>query len=168
MKNLSNQTFFSFILLIVVSLSACSNEPILPDDSYNFIDQNALGKINGTDFELGEGTYGLLFEDLAISLYHKDELLGTNACNNSTLEFGDVFFTIPNEVGLQELQLNIFDFGLGKSVVFNHPDAEEVIVGSFGAIEILSISDDVVEGRIDARADEDNFINGNFTVSLCE
>ena len=49
-------------------------------------------------------------------------------------------------------------------------DDEEVmnVIATEGAVEITSVTDTHVTGRIDARADEDNFINGNFTVPLCQ
>src|SRR5690606_40977769 len=49
-------------------------------------------------------------------------------------------------------------------------DDEEVmnVIATEGAVEITSVTDTHVTGRIDARADEDNFISGNFTVALCQ
>jgi hypothetical protein len=37
-----------------------------------------------------------------------------------------------------------------------------------GAIEITNVSSTSVSGRIDAYADDNNYINGNFEVLICK
>ena len=41
------------------------------------------------------------------------------------------------------------------------------LIAKRGAVEILGISNTTVSGRIDAYADDQNFVNGNFEVLIC-
>ncbi|BDD03313.1 hypothetical protein [Aureibacter tunicatorum] len=75
-----------------------------------------------------------------------------------------IIFTVPLEVGLYELSLE-------NGLTFNDASVVNSVnaVGSIcGGIEITSVTDTEVSGKIDAYADEDNGFNGTFTVSICE
>lgn len=79
-----------------------------------------------------------------------------------------VFFTLPSNTGVHLLKFDFNDLEGSRTVTLF--DDEEVmnVIATEGAVEITSVTDTHVTGRIDARADEDNFINGNFTVPLCQ
>jgi hypothetical protein len=65
-----------------------------------------------------------------------------------------------------KFELNDFE----NSVVVNLFEEEGYVnnLASTGAVEILSISETQVSGRIDARIDDESFVNGNFTVNICK
>lgn len=77
-----------------------------------------------------------------------------------------MFFTVPNEVGLYKLSFDLGSFS-GQTVTLFDQQTVLNTIATTGAIEILTITDTEVTGRVDARADKDNFVNGNFTVSFC-
>jgi len=163
---------FNFKLLLQVSLlftvlfvSACGDDDEEAGTSVNFLDQNVQGQIDGVSFSLGEGRADVINDELSIDFFDANEQID-DVCD--FFGFGDeinVFFTVPNEVGLFPLN---FDFTSGgQTVTFFNPDGNLNIFASDGAIEILTITDTQVTGRIDARAGDDA-INGNFTLTICE
>ena len=93
-----------YVLLAVSStFISCSNDDGDDGPSYEFIDQNLQGAINGKSFELGEGSAEeSLFDDQEISfrLYDTSEDI-SDICG--FFGFGNtvsVSFTVPNQVGL--------------------------------------------------------------------
>jgi hypothetical protein len=78
-----------------------------------------------------------------------------------------VFFTVPNAVGLYKLKFS-FSGGTDNQTATLF-DTEETlnVIATEGAIEILTITTAEVTGRLDVRSDANNYINGNFTVTLC-
>ena len=79
------------------------------------------------------------------------------------------FFSVPNEVGIYKLKLNLNCFTCADNftVTLFEKDGSMNFIATDGAVEILTISDTQVSGRIDARYDGNTFVNGNFTVSIC-
>lgn len=79
-----------------------------------------------------------------------------------------VFFSIPNEEGLYKLK---FDFNGSASdnqtVTIFQEDGFFNCIAAEGAVEITTISETGVTGKIDARCDAGFFINGNFSVNFC-
>lgn len=133
--------------------------------AYEFKDQNLQGKIDGIDFNLGDGVVDLFNEELSFNLYSDQE--STAACDLFRFgEFVQVFFTIPDETGLVELFIN-FSSGDGESVTMFNPDGSLNIIATVGAIEITEISQTTVSGRMDIKYDVNNYVNGNFTADFC-
>ncbi|WP_258104421.1 hypothetical protein [Marinoscillum sp. MHG1-6] len=153
-----------FTLFTAVVLLSCSDEEKGP--KYEFKDQNLQGKIDGQAYNYGEGTVDFSTEGkMSFDLFSDQET--TAACDQ--FGFGDfvvAFFTMKKNEGLVELVLD-FNGGTSQTVTLLNPDNFINYVTTEGAIEITSIADSVVVGKIDARMDENNYINGNFTATVC-
>lgn len=154
------------IALVLTLLLACSDDDE-KKSSYAFKDQDLAGEIEGDSwtYEDGfveEGTFdGEEILDINLFLAQEDP-----ACETFQREGDEVFFFVPNAVGLYKLSfdLNAFD---GQTVTLLDDEETLNVIATEGAIEILTITETEVTGRIDARADGQNFVNGNFTVSFC-
>jgi hypothetical protein len=135
-------------LLPLIALISCA-----PGGSgYNFIDQPLQGKIGGSAWQLDSGAASEPFADgnLWISLY---DVGGAGEDR--------VFFVTAKNVGLRE-----FSFGGEEVTLIDMPGNNNMICYE-GALDIQTIDPigHVVTGRIDARFDADNYVNGNFTAT---
>lgn len=148
------------ILLFVVFIS-CSDDG--ESDSFKFKDQDAMGKIANVSWTYADGYADISGENLNVTLVLAQD--GEQGCDISMPDGDMVFFTVPNQTGLVKLYFN--SSGGQTATIF---DEEEFMnyIATKGAIEILSITDTEVQGRIDARNDGENYVNGNFTISICQ
>lgn len=155
------------VLIIVLSVLSCEDDGKKKD--YTFKDQDAQGKIAGNNWTYASGKFRYL-EDVEYGEYMNITLYSASddpVCSTSAMAFIDIVF--PAETGLQEIANPDFP----PVVVFLHdlsvdPGAGPYMgVGKKGAVEILSITDTEVTGRIDVRESNNSFVNGNFTVSFC-
>jgi len=157
----------SFSILFIVS---CSKDDEAGSGGYEFKNQNAQGTIDGISFSFGEGTAeDSFFNDgeLSIDLFDDSEDI-TDICDS--FSFGDfvrVFFDVPNAVGVYELSFSLTDAENGRTVTLFNPANTLNIIATEGAVEILSITDTEVSGRLDVRGGDDDSVNGNFTVTIC-
>lgn len=129
---------------------------------------NLKGQINGKSWSFVDGSAEISsFDDSKISIE-----LGAQELEDPCDIFGSsglrVFFSIKNEVALTELNFSFEESG--QTVTLFDPEGTLNIIVSTGAVEILSISDTEVSGRIDARyeGDSGDGVNGNFTVTFCK
>jgi hypothetical protein len=79
-------------------------------------------------------------------------------------EGNNVFFYVDNAVKLTKLSFNNVD---SRTVTLFEDDDTMNWIAAKGAVEITSITDTEVSGRIDAQYGTNTFVNGNFTVPLC-
>ncbi|WP_420318725.1 hypothetical protein [Ekhidna sp.] len=169
MKNLHQLLLLCFVSALILSLSSCGSDDDEPSAGYDFIDQNLQGTIDGLPFVFGEGTFEASFfteGDISLDFHHADEQFD-DVCG--FIGFGDqlkVFFEITNEVGLYELFINLNTFE-GQTVTLYNPEGQVHNIATFGAVEILTITDTQLTGRMDARMDAENSVNGNFTLVFC-
>ena len=172
MKNSTKLLLSILSLSFFLTTTSCDEDD--PGSSFEFIDQNLQGTIDGLPYTFGEGTADAVNIDgeneLSFDLLDADENF-TAVCD--LFGFGDevsILFSTPNEVGLYELFFDLSSFD-GQTVTLLNPNGEggvpNNIIASTGAVEILTITDSEVTGRIDARFDGDNTVNGNFTVIFC-
>ena len=169
--------FMKKYLLYLLAISLVFNISCSDDgdggggSDYEFLDQNAQGKINGKDFALvlGKGEMDPFDETrLSITLWSESF---TDACGFNFGQEVSSFFTVPMQVGLYELKLDLTDFEGSQTVTLFDPDGTLNIICSDGAVEILSITETKVTGKIHAYYTGDkleNDINGNFEVTYCE
>ncbi|MBL7833825.1 MAG: hypothetical protein JNK18_07720 [Cyclobacteriaceae bacterium] len=154
-----------FVLLTCLTL-ACSDDDE-KGSSYSFKEQDLQGEIEGGRWTYADGYVETTtlegVESLSVNLMLTQT---SGACETFSIEGDQVFFTVPNEVGLYKLSFNLGSFS-GQTVTLFDTETVLNTIATKGAIEILTITDTEVTGRIDARADKDNFVNGNFTVSFC-
>ncbi|XOV93067.1 MAG: hypothetical protein ACFHWX_23075 [Bacteroidota bacterium] len=165
MKALFRNIFLFTGLIFGLILTSCNKDDDGNGPTYDFKDQNLQGKIDGIDFNLGDGAVDLFNEELSFNLYSDQE--STAACD--LFGFGDfvqVFFAIPEETGLLELNLNLSS-GDGETVTMFNPENSLNVIATEGAIVITEITETTVSGKMDIQFDEDNFINGNFTAEFC-
>ncbi|MEP1097104.1 MAG: hypothetical protein ABJG78_18465 [Cyclobacteriaceae bacterium] len=170
MKNHLKNAFTLLVSFSLLFLVSCSKDDAADGPGYEFIDQNAQGMIDGISFTFAVGTSEVRNdgEDLSVDFYDVTEEL-TDVCG--FFGFGDsvsVFFSIPNAVGVYELSFSLDNLEDGRTVTMFNPAKTLNILATEGAVEILSISDTEVTGRIDARAGDGDAINGNFTLTICE
>ena len=171
MKRTAKLILCASALLTTLFITSCGKDDDESGPSYEFIDQNLQGTIDGQAFDFGEGEAELTtnFDEeqvLALDLFDSNEEI-TDICE--FFGFGDqvsVFFSITPEVGLYPLSINAKSF-TGLTVTLFNPDGAVNNISTEGAVEILSISDTQVRGRIDARFDSENNVNGNFTATFC-
>lgn len=151
--------------LSLVLLLACGDDED-PKSSYSFKDQDVSGEIEGDSWTYADGYVeesefdGEEVLDITLTLEQDGSV-----CDIFT-EGDRVFFFVPKAVGVYKLSFDLNSFD-GQTVTLF--DEEETLntIATEGAIEILSISETEVTGRIDARSDGNNHVNGNFTVSFC-
>ncbi len=157
-------------LLGLLGLTSCNDDNDDGSTGHSFLDQNMSGMIDGISFNFKAGSADIEMEENTMDL----DFFDVNEENDGSDDFcgffgfGEnvkVFFFIKNEVGLYNLELNT-DL-TGQTVTLFNPDGAQNFISADGAVEILSISETEVKGRIDAKFDKENFVNGNFTLSVC-
>lgn len=157
-----------FVLLTCLTL-ACSDDDE-KGNSYSFKDRDLQGEIEGDSWTYADGYVETMTVDGEESLSVNLMLVQESAACAVFPEGDQVFFFVPNAVGLYKLSFDLGSFDGQVVTLYDDdnggPNATNIIATT-GAIEILTITDTEVTGRIDARYDKDNYVNGNFTVSFC-
>ncbi len=154
-----------FVLAFSLILNACSD-----DDgslSVNFKDQPAQGQINGEAWTIGSGTAEMSADEISIDLY-SNVSQASSPCDIFIDDYAQAFFSIPKKVGKYDLNISLINIQESQTVTFFVPEGTINIVASKGAVEILSISETEVTGRMDVRHDNETGVNGNFTLTVCE
>lgn len=145
------------MFLFVVAFVGCKDDE--PTPSYQFKEQDAQGKIGNVAWVYEDGKV----EDVEVAFNIELFLTQPSApCDNPGFAIGDqVLFTIPRSAGLFELSAD------GYTVTLFNISQAKTYIATQGAVEILSASGSFLIGRIDARFDDGNFVNGNFIVPFC-
>jgi hypothetical protein len=146
-------------LVALIALTSCGGDDEA-SPSYKFKDQTAQGKINDEAFSYGDGYADVETDEIRITL----TLPQTEDICDIMPEGNTVTFYVDNEVKLSKLSFNPNSFE-GQTVTLY--DGTTSHIATQGAIEILSVTDTEVTGRLDARSDSETYINGNFTVQRC-
>jgi hypothetical protein len=150
------------LILLVAFTFSCGDDD--GKKEYSFKDQHVQGELFEGSWEYADGSVNEGEHMLGVTLYPAhDEVLCSGTVNTQTM----VGFPIPNEVGLYKLKSDPNFPGL--IVLFTYFDSEGPITlyVEEGAVEILTITETEVTGRIDAHKDDNNHINGNFVVLFC-
>jgi len=154
--------FFSLTALV----ASCSDDDE-KGPSYSFKNQDLQGEIEGDNWTYADGYVETTtlegVESLSVNLMLTQ---ADGACETFSVEGDQVFFTVPNEVGVYKLKFDLSTFS-GQTVTLFDTETVLNTIATEGAIEILTITDTEVTGRVDARYDKTNYVNGNFTVSFC-
>lgn len=161
---------FKLLLLSALALGAvysCSkdDEDDKTEEKYevNFKSQKTQGLIDGNAFEYIKGTFK---DDLFNDGEYKITLFDLADYDTTLLAYGtkyQVYMTLPAQVGTYELTAT-GDYVTLKNGTIN----QELPLARKGAVEIISISETELVGKIDAYYDDENYVNGNFTVSFCD
>ncbi len=159
----------SLLILPLLFLASCSDDEDDTTDNCtaDFVSQTATGLFMGNTFTMVEGTAGENFADSTefwITLY--GEAVTGDACDNFNFDKPDlsIIFTVPMTVGTYELSFGAYSVTFNDASVPNTTNADVAVCG---AVEITSITATTVSGKIDADADANSYLNGNFTVERC-
>jgi hypothetical protein len=153
--------YSSLVIVVAIAFTSCGGD----DDnspSFKFKDQDARGKINNVAFAYADGFADVDTDEIRVTLTLEQP---EDICENMP-EGNTVFFYVDNEVKLSKLFLDLNAFE-GLTVTLYQKEGSGNYIASEGAIEILTITDTEVTGRLDARLDSESFINGNFSVQRC-
>ena len=158
------KTFYSpivFIVLISFVFIGCPHEVKPP---YEFKEQDLQGEIENVSWVYlsGVARSSLSSNDtLSIGIYNIEL---DKPCSYAVSEAG-VLFNIPKKEGLFVLNADWNNFQ--AITLYNGIDKKYALGGAIEIIKIDSVAS-FIEGRIDARVDNNSYINGNFLIPLCD
>lgn len=154
------------LFTLAAFIASCGDDDEKP--SYNFKNQNVAGKIGNVTWQFGDGyaeRIGIGDDtELHINLFTAVEGRGCDLSPSGD----EVLFAVPHTVGVHRLHFDVNDWENSIAVTLFEEATFKNNTATEGAIEILSITDTEVVGRIDAFKDDKNAINGNFTVTICQ
>lgn len=152
-------------MVVAFSLSSCSKDDVKKDDKgtgYSFKDQDASGEIEGDSWTYEDGYVKEIIggdDELTVNLFLTQD---DDVCKVVIADGGNVSFVVPNATGVYEVTGDItgFTVSLVDTELSTH-------LATSGAVEIVSITETSVTGKIDVKSDDNNYINGNFTIDFC-
>lgn len=167
--------FYTSIFAVVFSLlliTACKKEnkgvgpanngnSNTPCSNYTFKNQNLSGKIGGNNWTCAQGIFRKSsFDSTKFSVYLSSKIYSDSCWNHSgTFVMG----SIKNAIGL--IHLGNYD-----NITLYDSISSINYIASCGAIEVVTA--DTVAGifsiKVDARLNDDNYLNGNFTLKICQ
>lgn len=154
--------YSSLLLAAAIAFTSCGDDD-KNDPSFKFKNQDATGKINNAAFTYADGYADVDAEMIRITLTLEQ---AEDICDMGFAEGNTVSFDIDNEVKLTKLWFDLSTWE-GNTVTLYQEEGSGNYIATEGAVEILSITETEVTGRIDARLDSESFINGNFSVQRC-
>lgn len=158
-----------FLLSLAIFTFSCGEDDE-EGSSYEFKDQTAQGTINDKSWTFISGKALIRDGKLSVDLGADEDFV---SCESFHFNGSYIFFTLDEATGVSELKFDLNDFDNSQTATMYDPDEGDFglnIIATEGAIEIISITDTEVKGRIDIRDGHDNSssVNGNFTVPICE
>lgn len=147
-------------LFIIGSLLSCEDDkPAGP--VYDFIDQDASGLITNEPwtYEDGHATGYTSGDKTNYTIRLRLQQAGSG-CDAGLVQGRRMYFNVEGKVGVYKVTGDTYMFFSDDVNDLNSDKTE-------GAIEIVSVTSSLITGRIDVRLDEENYVNGNFTVSNC-
>ncbi|MDA0196784.1 MAG: hypothetical protein O2887_17150 [Bacteroidetes bacterium] len=164
---MKTQILISFISISTILLMPCGDDGS-KSPKIDFKNQSLQGVVNKTPWQFVTGTAEISpFDAGKLSIDMTAEAV-TDPCNTFFFEGLRVFFSVTNEVGLYEFALDFNNPDASQTITLYDPDGSLNTIITEGALEILTITSTEVTGRIDGRYDDDNYVNGDFTVPFCE
>jgi len=150
-------------------------------NSYNFLEQEAKGIFAGDTFTLVSGQmFGKVYPDtledgsimsLSTSQYYyhlyANTLSSSDSCNKE-YNVNKIIIQLPSGEGLYELDDPSSQWPSSKVTFYTSSSSDADKITNFGAVQIDSFSLDSVYGKIDAKFNDANYINGSFVLPLCE
>lgn len=165
-------------LLLATSLLAtmcvsCVEEDLLNEEEEpvgyveGFVDEPVEGLIGGTLFQSGEGTFkyfGSKQDRIKITLYDNNVIVGISSslCGVERTQ-RTVHGIVPNQTGIKTYTPG------GNEVIFiNDYSTYDGGGAEEGQLDIISISETELIGRMNMYFDDENYVNGTFTLTYCE
>jgi hypothetical protein len=148
-------TLFSFSILLTLFLSACGNEGDIDSVSLR-------GKVGGQDWVMKFGKAEA--EDIDpgyFALFMPIETVENNPCEIFLPNTNYIAATLPRTEGTYSLP-----FAIANQFVFRYNG--KFLIPSSGSVTIKNIGGNSIRGTINARGDDDNYIDGDFILNLCE
>jgi hypothetical protein len=141
------------ISLLIVFLISCGS---------SFKDQPLQGKYDGQDWSLKSAKVSKNPLDTSVFVVELTDQSLTDPCGLTT-GGKTITTTCPQKVGKHE-------FGMLKLRFANFTSSGSNLMATDGAIEILNIDKDKkeVKGRMMAKYDDKNTVNGNFSAKICD
>ena len=161
--------YFLALLMTGSVLFSCSKDDDDDDDNntYTFIDQVLQGEIEGDAWTYVTGSAEVSPFDSTLIMVSVTDLPYDNPCGEYLMG-NKVTFSLLPEVGVYDLKLDL-EGDDTQSLTLYHAETAMNIGVFDGKIEITKVDVDngIVEGRVVAEYDDDNFVNGNFSVVYC-
>lgn len=178
MKHILKNFLRANLIFAVVTLSSCTDESVdpsqnPPDDTSDLVETDIQGMINGVSFQSKGGSVEIApdvgndannTQDLFIQLFNKNDQ--NDVCDFTFRNTDYVVLRPPSEVGVHELFIDE-ETGFYQSVSFVAIGSTDNFNSYNGFIEIISIDDNNVIGKIDATLDSNFWIKGTFVVDFC-
>ncbi|MEP0986549.1 hypothetical protein [Ekhidna sp.] len=179
MKQIYKNFLRANLIFALAILSSCTDESIdptqnIPDEETDEVVTDIDGMINGVSFQSKGGSVEIAADtgndandtqDLFIQLFDKND--PNDVCDFTFRSTDAVSFRPPAEVGVYDLFADE-EAGYYQGVTFHVIGATENYNGYNGFIEIISINDTNVIGKIDATLDGNFWIKGTFAVDFCD
>jgi len=154
------------ILSVTAILFSCGGDDENP--SHSFKNQNLSGKIANISWTYGDG-YAEIYGTGEDSEIYIDMFVDVDGEGCDIIPEGDqVFFSVPNKVGVYKLKFDLNNPEASQTITLFEDEEVMNSVATEGAIEITAITESSISGRIDAKVDAENNVNGNFTVNICQ
>lgn len=161
---------YAKIMALLLICASCKED----EADTGFSDQPMAGKISDLAYTSTSGggqAIDWVFDESRVDITIGGELV-SEPCSYS-YDGPVVSFIVLKEVGTYTLDEDwVSDASVGQYLVYLHPngnsDPDDFIIVSDGAIEILSVTSESISGRVNARYDDQNFVNGSFTVNYCD
>lgn len=129
---------------------------------HNFLNQNMQGKLDGKPWTFVSGSKAslmgtnILFFTDTVSKYY------------DTCTFGGYGVHRLDLTTAAAIEPKLYAIGSGGFYgKFRVANTTVEYKDATGAIEITSVSNGLITGKIDARVNDDNYVNGNFTIRYC-
>jgi hypothetical protein len=165
MKNILKPIQFLAVLAFVSFFFSCDDDG---DGDCIFFQEDMNGKIGGVDWTYQAGTAEFVADNImSVDIFGPDEDLVEGACALSFGMTSNVFFSVPSELG--EYSLNL-DFSGGSNQIvtmFNMAAADNIIVTE-GCISVARITATEVDIKFNVKSDDNNFMNGEATLEICQ
>lgn len=160
----------SLTILIILSgiilLTYCKKkEEEAPLPPHNFLNQPMSGKVNGQEWVLGAGRS--IYTNPYYKFFFSDSVNTTNdLCNQTGFGKRAIIIAIPK---IEQKIYGITYPGTSalQFLIVKEDGNSYYVNGASGALEVLSIDNEKITGRIDAKLNDSNYVNGNFTIQLC-
>ena len=136
-------------------------KPIPP---HKFLNRPLSGKIDSEDYVFVSGSKVIPIVSPSQSSFYLTNVATTGKDTCDQYGYGDMMA----QFGLYgAIETKVYGIGVGTNNPCTLFGTDSAFTKPRGAVEILTISNKTITGRIDAMVDSNTYVNGNFSVSVC-